>query len=60
MTSRLSHKRSTVSRLILGDEVKIFWERFKVIFSPNREALWDGLMIGLQKYHEILKGKISY
>lgn len=56
MADRLVHKRSTVSRLMLADDLKLFWDRFKALFPEERQQVWDGLMFGLQKYHEILKG----
>ncbi|XP_066991987.2 dynein regulatory complex protein 1 [Anabrus simplex] len=55
MSSRLSQKRSTVSRLLTVEDVKAYWERFRKIFSPQREKVWDSFMLGLQKYHSILE-----
>jgi hypothetical protein len=56
LTSNLSVKRSTVSRLLSTQDVTAFWTRFREIFSPQEEKLWDGLLIGLQMYHRILEG----
>ncbi|KAB0793354.1 hypothetical protein PPYR_12974 [Photinus pyralis] len=57
MSSRLSRKRSTISRLMSEEDIKTYWERYRTMFSLEREEIWDALLIGLQKYHEILKGK---
>ncbi|KAK5641763.1 hypothetical protein RI129_010310 [Pyrocoelia pectoralis] len=57
MTSRLSRKRSTISRLMAENDVKTYWERYRTEFSSEREDIWDALLIGLQKYHEILKDR---
>ncbi|KAK4874148.1 hypothetical protein RN001_013508 [Aquatica leii] len=57
MASRLSHKRSTVSRLMADDDVKMYWDRYRKVFSSDNEEVWDALYIGLQKYHAILKDR---
>ncbi|XP_076653716.1 dynein regulatory complex protein 1 [Halictus rubicundus] len=45
----------TVSRNITDDDITEFWQRYKNIFSPEKERLWDNLLIGLKKYHLVLK-----
>lgn len=47
-----------MSRLLKNNDVKLYWDRFREIFSPEKEKLWDCLMIGLPKYHSILQGKL--
>jgi hypothetical protein len=49
-------KHSTVSRIISTEDVTTFWQRFREIFSPQQEKLWDGLLTGLQRYHRVLEG----
>lgn len=56
LMSSLSNKHSTVSRIISTEDVTTFWKRFHEIFSPQQEKLWDGLLIGLQRYHRVLEG----
>jgi len=55
LTSNLAVKHSTVSRLLSTQDVTTYWARFREVFSPQREKLWDGLLIGLQRYHHILE-----
>jgi hypothetical protein len=38
------------------EDVTTFWKRFREIFSPQQEKLWDGLLTGLQRYHRVLEG----
>lgn len=57
MTSRLSRKRSTISRLMSVEDVTTYWERYRTMFTSESEEIWDALLIGLQKYHEILKDR---
>jgi hypothetical protein len=52
-------KHSTVSRIISMEDVTTFWKRFREIFSPQQEKLWDGLLTGLQRYHRVLEGIIG-
>jgi len=56
LLSSSSMKHSTVSRIISMEDVTTFWKRFREIFSPQQEKLWDGLLTGLQRYHRVLEG----
>ncbi|XP_011299599.1 dynein regulatory complex protein 1 [Fopius arisanus] len=47
----------TLSRSITAEDMTEYWRRYREIFSRNKEKLWDALMIGLHKYHEILKDR---
>jgi hypothetical protein len=49
-------KHSKVSHIISMEDVTTFWKIFHEIFSPQQEKLWDGLLIGLQRYHRVLEG----
>lgn len=53
--AKLSHQELTVSRNLSVEDVTEFWKRYRDIFSTKKEKLWDGLLIGLHKYHEVLK-----
>ncbi|XP_015599307.1 dynein regulatory complex protein 1 isoform X2 [Cephus cinctus] len=53
--TRLTQEKLTVSRNLTVEDVTEFWRRYRDIFSTKKEKLWDGLLIGLHKYHEILK-----
>lgn len=55
MGVRMSQKHSTVSRLITGQDLKTFWERFNDIFPSERTTLWDSLLHGMKQYHQLLK-----
>ncbi|KAF5270689.1 hypothetical protein FQA39_LY01427 [Lamprigera yunnana] len=57
MTTRLSQKRNTISRLMTEEDVKSYWGRYKEMFPSKKEEVWDALYIGLQKYHDILKDR---
>lgn len=52
---KLIQKKSVVSRSITTEEVTNFWKRYNEIFPAKKERLWDGLLVGLKKYHEVLK-----
>lgn len=55
---KLTEKKTVVSRNITVQDMTDFWKRYNDIF-PKKERLWDGLLIGLKKYHEILKERHS-
>lgn len=55
---KLTEKKTIVSRNITVQDMTDFWKRYNDIF-PKKERLWDGLLIGLKKYHEILKERHS-
>ncbi|KAK3927976.1 Dynein regulatory complex protein 1 [Frankliniella fusca] len=50
----LSQKRNTVSRLLSMEDVDRFWGRYRKAFPKQRERLWEGFLIALNKYHGIL------
>lgn len=52
---KLTQAKSTISRNISTEDVTKFWARYREIFNEKRERLWDALLVGLNKYHEILK-----
>lgn len=54
---RLTQKRQTMSRLLDDKEIVQFWEKYKAAFNENRIRLWDALLEGLKKYHEVLKDR---
>ncbi|XP_043274905.1 dynein regulatory complex protein 1 [Venturia canescens] len=48
-------KVASVSRSLTNEDVSCFWKSYRDIFPSKKEKLWDGLLIGLHKYHDILK-----
>lgn len=52
---RLTKAHVTLSRSLTNEDVTNYWKRYRDIFSKKKETLWDGLLIGLHKYHDILK-----
>lgn len=52
---KLIEKKTVVSRNITIQDVTNFWKRYSEIFPAKKERLWDGLLIGLKKYHKVLK-----
>lgn len=52
---KIAAKKAIVSRSMTTEDVTNFWKRYNEIFSVKKERLWDGLLVGLKKYHEILK-----
>ncbi|XP_003691004.1 dynein regulatory complex protein 1 [Apis florea] len=48
-------EKITVSRNITEKDIIDFWERYRNIFSKDREKLWDNLLVGLKQYYEVLK-----
>ncbi|XP_008196751.1 dynein regulatory complex protein 1 homolog [Tribolium castaneum] len=55
MSARLAHKRSTVSRLVAQEDIESYWTKYTTLFPKEREQLWDSLLAGLKRYHELLK-----
>lgn len=52
---KLTEKKTVISRNMTIQDITDFWKRYGEIFPAKKERLWDGLLIGLKKYHEILK-----
>ncbi|GAB1866000.1 UPF0407 protein CG10958 [Camponotus japonicus] len=52
---KLIEKKTVVSRNMTIQDVTNFWKRYTEIFPAKKERLWDGLLIGLKKYHKVLK-----
>lgn len=48
-------EKETVSRNITDEDITMFWNRYRDIFSEDRERLWDNLLVGLKKYYDVLK-----
>ncbi|KAG5313008.1 DRC1 protein, partial [Pseudoatta argentina] len=55
LQEKLTEKKTFVSRNMTVQDITDFWDRYNEIFPAKKERLWDGLLIGLNKYHEILK-----
>ncbi|KAJ8681141.1 hypothetical protein QAD02_016928 [Eretmocerus hayati] len=52
---RLKDEPFSVSRYLSDEDVENFWASYRNIFGPEKEKLWDAILIGLTKYHEVLK-----
>ncbi|XP_014235339.1 dynein regulatory complex protein 1 [Trichogramma pretiosum] len=52
---RLREKKYTISRNISEKDVKAFWASYRDLFGTQKEKLWDAILMGLTKYHEVLK-----
>nr|CAI5869383.1 unnamed protein product [Callosobruchus analis] len=52
---RLERRRLTISRLMTNEDIKLYWEKFRLIYNKDRVKIWDALLEGLTYYHEILK-----
>ena len=52
---KLLNNNVTLSRSLTTEDITNYWKRYREIFSTKKEKLWDGLLIGLHKYHDILK-----
>ncbi|CAG9774072.1 unnamed protein product [Ceutorhynchus assimilis] len=55
--ARLERQRMTISRYISEKDMKLYWEKFKLNFGIDRVQVWEALLTGLKKYHEILKDR---
>ncbi|XP_018403507.1 PREDICTED: dynein regulatory complex protein 1 [Cyphomyrmex costatus] len=55
LQEKLTEKKTVVSRNMTTQDITDFWNRYNEIFPVEKERLWDGLLVGLNKYHEILK-----
>ncbi|XP_034182082.1 dynein regulatory complex protein 1 [Osmia lignaria lignaria] len=53
--SKILKEKETVSRNITDEDIIMFWDRYRDMFSEDRERLWDNLFVGLKKYYDILK-----
>lgn len=40
-------------------DLEDYWNRYLQIFTPDKEKLWDGLLLGLDKYYVILQGQFG-
>jgi hypothetical protein len=52
---KLTERKKVISREMTIEDITNYWMRYSEIFSAKKERLWDGLLVGLRKYHEILK-----
>lgn len=52
---KLNNKRFTISRNLSVDDVKNYWLSYREIFGEKKEKLWDAILVGLNKYYEVLK-----
>jgi hypothetical protein len=57
MSTRITHTRATVSRIMDEEDIEGFWEEYTKMFPKEREKLWSYLVDGLKRYHELLKGE---
>ncbi|XP_076249879.1 dynein regulatory complex protein 1 [Rhynchophorus ferrugineus] len=57
--ARLEKKRLSISRILSEKDINNYWEKFKQNFGQDRVRVWDALLVGLKKYHEILKDRKS-
>ncbi|XP_006614193.1 dynein regulatory complex protein 1 [Apis dorsata] len=48
-------EKITVSRNITEKDIIEFWERYRNMFSKDKEKLWDNLLVGLKQYYKVLK-----
>ena len=55
LKQKIMDRKYTISRNISVEDVTNYWTRFREIFSQKDEDLWDVLLIGLNKYINILK-----
>lgn len=51
----LADNKIVLSRCISEKDIIEYWRRYREIFDEKKEKLWDAMIIGLQKYHDILK-----
>ncbi|CAB0032080.1 unnamed protein product [Trichogramma brassicae] len=56
---RLREKKYTISRNISEKDVKAFWASYRDLFGTQKEKLWDAILMGLTKYHEVLKERLK-
>ena len=52
---RLKEKKFTISRNLTIEDVTSYWSKYREIFSEQKEKLWDAVLMGLNKYYEVLK-----
>ncbi|GJQ83629.1 hypothetical protein Trydic_g14342 [Trypoxylus dichotomus] len=57
LAARLSQKHTTISRMMVDTEMRMFWDRYRNIFNDGKQRLWDGLLFGLEKYYSLLKDR---
>lgn len=55
--TELCKSPQTISRLLNPDEIKEYWERYKVILASRTTELWEALGYGMRKYHRILEDR---
>lgn len=52
---RLKESKYTISRNLSVADVKKHWSSYRDIFNTQKEQLWDAVLLGLNKYYEVLK-----
>ncbi|KAK9885399.1 hypothetical protein WA026_010894 [Henosepilachna vigintioctopunctata] len=57
ISQRLVRQRNTICRLVEENDIIMFWNQFKNIFTEENENVWNALSQGLTKYHSILKDR---
>lgn len=56
---RLQEKKYTISRNLTAEDVQNYWSNYRKIFGTQKQKLWDAILIGLNKYHGVLKERHS-
>lgn len=51
--------KSTISRMMSVEDVTQYWTQYQQVFSQQDEFIWDALIIGLNKYFNILKQRFK-
>ncbi|XP_014206899.1 dynein regulatory complex protein 1 [Copidosoma floridanum] len=55
LEERVKEKKYTISRNVSPEDVNYFWSCYQDIFGPHKEKLWDAILVGLNKYYEVLR-----
>ena len=56
MSSRLSKKRFTISRLLSKEDIASYWESYRTLVPLKIKNKWNAVFLALIKYLNILQG----
>ena len=54
-SERVKTKSLSISRSVSKEETTNYWSAYREIFDAQKEKLWEAILIGLNKYYEILR-----
>lgn len=57
LKEKLQLEQKAAEKKFSKEDVSNFWDGYRTIFASKQEKLWDALLLGLHKYHDILQNR---